>query len=232
MKFWVLILVLAFAPVGCATVGNTQAEPNPDPLIKVNQVVFKFNHFFDRLLLRPVAKVYVTIVPRFARSSVSRFFDNLGDINSSLNSFLQGKPKDGLSDLGRLAINTTIGVGGLLDPATKFGLAKHGEDFGQTFAVWGIPRGPYLVLPFFGPSTIEDAVGSPFNAYADPLRLLYPVGDRNSLYATRIVDQRAALLRVESAMFGNQYIFIRDAYLQRRNFLIHDGKVKDTFDDF
>ena len=174
----------------------------------------------------------MTIVPRFIRGGVSRFFENLDDVNSSLNSFLQGKPGAGFTDLGRVAINTTIGLGGLFDPATGMGLHKHEEDFGQTFAVWGIPRGPYLELPFLGPSTFEDAFGRPFNSYADPLRYLYPVDHRNRLYVTRIIDGRASLLPAESAVFGDEYIFYRDAYLQRRNYLIHDGKVKDTFDDF
>lgn len=232
MRSVVLILLLVIAPLASAANSSTANNPYPDPLIKINRVTSKFNNFFDRILLRPVAKTYVTVVPRFLRSRVASFFNNLSDVNSSLNSFLQGKPKDGFRDLGRLAINSTIGIGGLFNPAGAIGLPDHEEDFGQTFAVWGIPRGPYLVLPFLGPSTLEDAIGTPLNGLADPLRYLYPIDTRNQLFLTRIVDERAALLPAESAVFGNKYIFYRDAYLQHRNYLIHDGKVKDTFGNF
>ncbi|HKI75170.1 MAG TPA: VacJ family lipoprotein, partial [Pseudomonadales bacterium] len=178
-------------------------------------------------------KVYSKVIPAFARHGVKRFFENLGDVNSSVNSFLQGKPREGITDLGRVVVNSTIGVGGLFDPATSMGLKDHDEDFGQTFAVWGIPRGPYLELPFLGPSTLEDAFGKPFNTYADPLTYLYPARDRNTLMVLRVINDRAALLPMEGAVFGDEYIFYRDAYLQRRNYLIKDGKVKDTFgDDF
>ena len=233
MKSAVLILLLAFAPLAMAADNSANnAGATPDPLMKVNRVTQKFNDFFDKILLKPVAKVYQKVVPAFVRGRVSRFFGNLSDINSSLNSFLQGKPKEGFIDLGRVVVNTTAGIGGLFDPATAIGLHEHQEDFGQTFAVWGIPRGPYLVLPFLGPSTVEDAFGRPFNSYVDPVRLLYPVDDRNTLYGMRIIEARASLLSAESMVFGDKYIYYRDAYLQRRNYLIHDGKVKDSFGDF
>lgn len=233
MKVVVLILLLALAPLASAAdPGNAGGGTNPDPLIKINRVTNKFNDFLDKILLRPVAKAYVTVVPSFVRARVTHFFGNLADVNSSLNSFLQGKPKDGFRDLGRIVMNTTVGIGGLFDPAGAVGLADHDEDFGQTLAVWGVPRGPYLVLPLLGPSTLEDAIGSPLNSLVDPLRWLYPVPQRNGLYLLHAVDERASLLPMESAVFGDKYIFYRDAYLQRRNYLIHDGKVKDTFDNF
>lgn len=229
----VAILVLAQSAWAADENGDDAATPNPDPWMKVNRATHKFNHFFDKILLRPAAKVYTTIVPRFARHGVTRFFENLGDVNSSLNCFLQGKPREGFTDIGRIAINSTIGIGGLFDPATAMGLKDQDEDFGQTFAVWGLPRGPYVELPFLGPSTLEDAFGRPFNTYVDPVTHLYPVSHRNSLYALRVVSDRAALIPMESAVFGDEYIFYRDAYLQHRNFVIKDGKVKDTFgDDF
>lgn len=232
MKSVVLIILLVLAPLAQAADDNNPPPKNPDPLIKVNRVTHKFNHVFDKILLKPAAKVYRFLVPRFVRNRVSSFFGNLSDINSSLNSFLQGKPKEGFRDIGRLAINTTFGIGGLFDPATSMGLQQQPEDFGQTFAVWGIPRGPYLELPFLGPSTFEDALGRPFDSYVYPVRRLYPVSHRNVLYGLDILDTRTKLLPLESTVFGDEYIFYRDAYLQRRNYLINDGKVKDTFDDF
>lgn len=236
MKSVVLMLLLVMPLLGCATDNgadnNGPPLKNPDPLIKVNRVTHKFNHVFDKILLKPAAKVYRFLIPKFFRNRVSHFFSNLSDVNSSLNAFLQGKPKEGFRDIGRLAINSTFGIGGMFDPATSMGLQQQQEDFGQTFAVWGIPRGPYIELPFLGPSTVEDAFGRPFDSYVYPVRYLYPVAHRNVLYGLDVLDTRVKLLPLDATVFGDEYIFYRDAYLQRRNYLINDGKVKDTFDDF
>ncbi|MEX2327201.1 MAG: MlaA family lipoprotein, partial [Pseudomonadales bacterium] len=134
-------------------------------------------------------------------------------------------------DLVRIGINSTMGLGGLFDPASNVGLARHNEDFGQTFSVWGAPRGPYLVLPFLGPSTLTDAIGRPFDSALDPVRYYHPVDHRNTLFALDQVRGRAQLLSAEQAVFGDKYLFYRDAYLQRRNYLINDGRVKQDFDD-
>ena len=232
MKHLLIIALLLLAPAVHAADDGNQGETR-DPWQGLNRVTHKFNHVLDRFLLLPVAKVYKTVAPGFVQAGTRRFFDNLDDIDNAVNDLLQGKPSDAFGDIGRLAINTTIGVGGWFDPATKFGLKKHEEDFGQTLSVWGVPRGPYLVLPFLGPSTVTDAVGRPFDAVLNPVRYLYPVDHRNTLYGTSLISTRASLLSAESAVFGDEYIFYRDAYLQRREFLIHDGKVKDPFaDDF
>tara|TARA_R110002073_G_scaffold14926_7_gene59973 strand:+ start:12428 stop:13114 length:687 start_codon:yes stop_codon:yes gene_type:complete len=203
-----------------------------DPWMGLNKRTQALNDTADRWVLKPVANTYVKVVPSFARYSVSNVFSNLGDVSNSANNFLQGKPLKGVSDLGRIVINTTLGLGGLFDPASGLGLTKHNESFGQTLSVWGVPAGPYLVLPLLGPSTLTDTVSRPFDSALDPLRYLHPVDHRNRTYGLVVVDQRAALLGAEGAIFGDRYIFLRDAYLQRRNYLVNDGQVKDDFDDF
>ena len=211
---------------------GSNAFANEDPWMGFNQKVQGFNDKADRYFLKPVAKGYEAVLPQFARNSVNNFFSNLDDVTNAVNNTLQGKPLAGVSDVGRIAINTTLGIGGLFDPASGLGLAKHNESFGQTLSVWGVPKGPYLVLPLLGPSTLTDALSRPVDSRLDPVRYLHPVDHRNRSMALRLLDQRAALLKAEDAMFGDRYIFLRDAYLQRRNYLVNDGQVKDDFDDF
>jgi len=163
---------------------------------------------------------------------VGNVFSNLDDVANGVNNLLQGKPLKSLSDLGRILTNTSLGLGGLFDPASGFGLIKHNESFGQTLSVWGVPAGPYLVLPLLGPSTLTDVVSRPFDSRLGPLRYLHPVDHRNLTYGLRLVDQRGSLLAAESLVFGDRYVFLRDAYLQRRNYLVNDGEVEDDFDDF
>lgn len=206
-------------------------ERDPDPWQGLNRLTHKFNDIADRYVMKPVARGYKAVVPRFARTGVRNFFGNLGDVNIAANNFLQGKVGDGLEDIARIGINSTMGLGGLFDPASKVGLAKHNEDFGQTFSVWGVPRGPYLVLPLLGPSTLTDAMGRPFDSTLDPLLYYHPVDHRNRLLVLDSVRLRAELLAAEQAVFGDLYIFYREAYLQRRTFLINDGRVSHDFDD-
>ena len=140
---------------------------------------------------------------------------------------------DGISDVARVLVNSTIGIGGLLDPATGLGLIDHEEDWGQTFAKWGVPAGRYFVIPGLGPSTVRNTAARFFDGSTNPLRYLYPVRHRNSLYALRALQDRANLLTVDGVVFGDKYIFYRDAYLQRREYLENDGEVIDPFaDDF
>lgn len=227
MKFVLMTLLFLASPAVLAE------EDNPDPLEGINRVTYKFNDAADRVLLKPAARGYRAITPQPVRRGVGNFFSNLDDVNNAVNNLLQGKVGDSMSDMVRLTVNTTIGVGGLFDPATAFGVTKNEEDFGQTFSVWGVPRGPYLVIPFLGPSTITDTVSRPFNSALDPVRYLYPVDHRNVLMGVRLIDQREGLLNAEGAVFGDRYLFIRDAYLQRRDYLINDGQVSDPFaDDF
>lgn len=209
-----------------------EQEPNVDPWQGINQQTFAVNEGLDRILVKPVARTYTTVVPGFARQGVNNFFSNVGDVSNGVNNLLQGKPLRALSDLGRIVINSTLGLGGLFDPASGIGLRKHNESFGQTLSVWGVPKGPYVVMPFLGPSTLTDAIARPLEATLDPVRYLYPVDHRNTLLGVRLLDQRAGLLAAESVVFGDRYLFLRDAYLQRREFLVNDGQVEDDFDDF
>ncbi|MFT7219458.1 MAG: phospholipid-binding lipoprotein MlaA [Candidatus Azotimanducaceae bacterium] len=202
-----------------------------DPLETVNRKVHGFNQVLDRHLLRPVARGYDRVLPLPAKKGVNNFFGNLGDISDGVNNLLQGKMGSGISDLGRVLINSTIGIGGIFDPATGMGLEDHSEDFGQTLAVWGVPRGPYVVLPGMGPSSLRNVFTRAVDSRLNPLRYYYPVSDRNILRGLDLVNTRARLLAVEGVVFGDEYLFFRDAYLQRRAFLEKDGRVEDSFDD-
>lgn len=228
MKWFYLVCAMAYSGIVWA-----EADVDPDPWQGLNRAIHEFNETADKYFLKPVARGYDKVTPNFVRRGVGNFFSNLDDVDNLVNNLLQGKVGAGASDLARLVVNTTIGLGGILDPASSMGLEKHEEDFGQTFSVWGLPRGPYLVIPFLGPSTVTDALGRPVNSVLDPLIYLHPVDHRNRLIFTRVVDDRATLLSAERAVFGDRYIFIRDAYLQRRDYLINDGEVDDPFaDDF
>ncbi len=245
MKMWSgALLLLIFCslvfPVGNAVAAGSAARPVQehaegvsDPFEKLNRRIQRVNDFADKVILKPVAKGYQNVVPGFMRNSVGNFFGNLEDVGDGVNNLLQGKPVDGIKDFLRVTINTTIGLGGLFDPARKMGLVDHEEDFGQTLAVWGMPPGPYLVLPFFGPANIRDGIARPVDSSVDPLRYLYPVSDRNVLYGVRQIHNRADLIAAESVIFGDRYVFFREAYSQRRTYLVKDGEVEDAFgDDF
>ena len=209
------------------------AIADEDPFESVNRGMQTVNDTADRLLIRPIAVGYDKNMPVPVRRLTSNFFGNLIDVGDGVNNLLQGKPKDAVNDVGRVLVNTTIGIGGLFDPATAMGIADHDEDFAQTLAVWGVPRGAYIVLPFFGPSTIRDLFGRSVDVTYDPLRHYYPVSHRNTLFAYSMINTRAAFLGADSVVFGDRYIFFRDAYLQRREFLEKDGMVEDPFgDDF
>lgn len=201
-----------------------------DPLQGYNRLMFSVNDTLDKYALKPVAQGYKFVVPDFAEQGVSNFFDNLGEIGNFVNNALQGKFADAGNDLGRFAINSTIGLFGLLDVASEFGMPEHDEDFGQTLGVWGVGSGPYVVLPLLGPSTVRDTVGLVGDYATDPVTYVDDQGDKNALIITRVIDTRSRLLASEQLISGDKYSFIRDAYLQRREFLIKDGAVTE-FDD-
>ncbi|MEM7219191.1 MAG: VacJ family lipoprotein [Pseudomonadota bacterium] len=222
-----LTLVIA-APV--------HAESNPDPFERLNRGMFAFNDAIDRGALKPLARGYNFIVPKFLRAGISNVLSNVGTPLVAVNQLLQGKPGLAGQDLGRFVINTTLGMGGLLDPATPSGLPAHTEDFGQTLRVWGVPAGPYLVAPFMGGSTATAGFGNIVSGFVSPIRLLQNNDQRISAIALTVVDARARLLQVETLVSGDRYLFIRDAYLQRREFLVNDGKMEadpflDEFDE-
>jgi phospholipid-binding lipoprotein MlaA len=196
----------------------------------LNRRVQSFNDFADRWVLKPVAKGYKAITPRLVRQGIGNFFNNLGYPLVAVNGFLQGKFSQGASDTGRFIVNTTLGIGGLFDPASGAGLKAHDEDFGQTFGKWGAGPGPYLVLPFLGPSDIRDGIGAGFTFAAQPMQFV--IDDERTRYtlnAVNAVQTRAGLLDAEQLISGDRYLFLRDAYLQRREYLIQDGNVEDTF---
>lgn len=217
----VIILTLAFSVGGCAAT-------NPkDPFERFNRAMFTFNDTLDQAAVKPAAKVYREILPDFVQTGIGNFFGNLGDAWTGVNNFLQGKVADGLSDVMRIAVNTTMGLGGVIDIGSEAGLVKHKEDFGQTLGKWGVKAGPYIVLPVLGPSTLRDTIATPLDLTADPWQHKYPVFWRNTGTVVRLVDQRAAVLDasnlVEEAAL-DRYEFIRDAYLQRRESKIRDGE--------
>ena len=203
-----------------------------DPWEPVNRPIFKFNDWTDKYMLRPLASGYSKVVPRFMRRGVSNVFDNIGTPAVALNQLLQGKPRKSLSDTGRFFVNTTLGLGGLFDVATQVGLDEHEEDFGQTFGVWGAGGGNYVVLPFRGSSNVRDSVGLVFDTLVNPLRFISHSETRAAAVALSVIDLRAELLGVDQLVVGERYVFFRDAYEQRRDFVILDGRVdEDSFDD-
>lgn len=220
------VLVLS----GCATTAN-----NPqDPLEGYNRAVFSFNDAVDRTVLKPTATAYKKVVPGFAQTGVNNFFGNLSDAWSSVNNFLQGKGEDGATDFGRFALNSTFGVLGLFDIASEAGMPKHNEDFGQTLGKWGVPSGPYLMLPLLGPSTVRDTAALPADFAGDIWKYKDPTNVRNIGAAVRIVDKRAVLLDASSLMEEaalDRYEFLRDGYLQRRQSQVYDGDVPRQADD-
>lgn len=224
-------LALALAS-GCATVSG---PPNPkDPWEGYNRSMYEFNDTADRYVLKPVAQGYQKVTPGFVQAGVSNFFDNIQDLSTGLNNLLQGKFTDGASDLGRLVVNSTLGILGLWDVATPMGLEKHNEDFGQTLGWWGVPSGPYFIIPLFGPSTARDAPAR----YVDPSfaynRRIGDVAARNALYGLDIVRTRAGLLGAEKVLDEaalDKYSFTRDAWLQRRRNMVFDGRPPKDPDD-
>jgi phospholipid-binding lipoprotein MlaA len=206
---------------------ETQAEAARDPLEGFNRAIYTFNDKFDRYLAKPVAQGYRYVVPGFARKGVSNFFSNLHDPVIMVNNLLQGKFAAAASDLGRFLANSTIGVAGLFDVASDMGLDKHDEDFGQTLAVWGVGDGPYVVLPFLGPSTARDTVGLVPDWELYPLTFMEEHSTSDKLILLEFINRRSQLLDagdiLEQAAGEDPYVFVREAFFQRRKNLIYDG---------
>lgn len=205
---------------GCAT---TQ---RPDPLESLNRATFAFNEKVDQYVIAPPARVYRDTVPSVVRKGVTNFFNNLRDAWSAINLMLQGRPADGIQDAMRFSVNTVLGFGGLLDWGREIGLQPHYEDFGQTLGRWGVGPGAYLVLPILGPSTLRDTAALPLDFKASVELYVDDIPVRNSLIGLRIVNTRADLLSASQLLEDialDKYLFVRDAYLQRRRSLIYDG---------
>lgn len=223
MRISKLAMIVATAGLlgGCATSGNPK-----DPIEGFNRAMFGFNEGLDKVIIKPVATGYEAVIPSPLQTGVANFFSNIADLMIGVNNLLQGKPAQAASDAGRVLVNTTMGFLGIIDVASSMGMEKHEEDVGQTFGRWGMTDGAYVVLPFFGPRTARDTIGLAFDVYTDPVAHVDHIPSRNVLLATRLISDRAELLKadkiIEEAAL-DKYSYVRDAYLQRRRSLIHDG---------
>ena len=219
-----LLAFLSLTICACSTTGSRTSDAR-DPLEPINRVAHQFNEDLDRALLRPVARGYHRIVPEPVQIGVSNVFFNAKYPVTMVNNALQGKFVPAFSDLGRITLNTTLGLGGLFDPATAAGLERYDEDFGQTLGAWGVPSGIYVVVPFLGPYTLRDGIGSIVDDFAEPRSYLEDDSTRYGLWAGDKFDRRVRLLDADAVLdrTGDSYAFIRSAYLQRREFLVKDG---------
>jgi phospholipid-binding lipoprotein MlaA len=230
MRLAAALLTGASLLAGCASLPPGSTPDPKDPFERYNRAAFSFNDAIDKALLKPISQGYKAVMPSFVQRGITNFFANLSDIPTFVNDVLQGKGTMAATHLGRLAINTTFGLGGVMDVATPMGLERQREDFGQTLGKWGLGSGPYVVLPLLGPSSVRDALALPADFYLDPVHHVADVPWRNSLAATRIVQRRASFLEAEKTLKSielDPYLFMRDAYLSRRRSLIYDGDPPD-----
>lgn len=218
-----ILCVLAIFLTGCASTGAHK----DDPWEGWNRGVYKFNKVIDDNIARPLTVGYKAVTPDIVEEGISNIFSNIGDIPNFINNLLQGKVGDSFSDLGRLLINSTVGIAGIWDPASAMGLEKHDEDFGQTLGAWGVDSGPYVMLPLLGPSTLRDTVAYPFDREMDLLSYI----DHDLTYyeakTLELLDKRASLMPLEEQLkdVNDEYAFIRDVYLQNREFKVLDGDI-------
>ena len=210
---------------------NIISDEVNDPFEEFNRKTFEFNENVDEKILKPVAKFYSNFPPKI-KNGVTNFFNNLEDVETSINQLLQGKPKKSINDISRFIINSTIGLAGFIDVASKIGLERHEEDFGQTLAVWGVGSGPYIMLPGLGPSTLRDTLSRPVSSFSS---ITFHMTDTDVNIALKTIDAietRERLLDVESLLSGDKYSFVKDAYIQSINYEIKDGiNVEDDFVD-
>ena len=221
------LLALVLLSTGCAT--GPHANPK-DPLEPMNRKIAVFNDTLDDNVLKPVATGYRDYTPQFFQTGVSNFFRNLSDVLSTVNNGLQLKGHDTAESFMRVTVNTIFGIYGIFDVATPIGLERHPEDFGQTLGYWGVPDGPYLVLPIFGPSTVRDASMLPLELSLDPVSNHSVAAERDVAVVTRIIDRRATLLKTTSLLSDaaiDKYSFTRDGYLQFRRNQVYDGNPPD-----
>lgn len=228
MRFYErLIATSVLSLLSLAVVADENIEV--DPWEGFNRSMFSFNETLDRYALKPVAQGYKAVTPDIIETGVSNFFGNLADVGSIFNNVLQLKGEAAAQDFSRVVFNSIFGLGGVLDVATPYGLPEHKEDFGQTLGYWGVESGPYLVLPLLGPSNIRDGISKIPDSMVDPVGEVNPIRTRNQLSALRIIDSRAELFAAEELLSGDRYSAMRDAYMQRREFLVNDGEL--SFDD-
>ena len=218
MNRFILILLLSFPIFG---------EEINDPFEDLNRDIFIFNEKLDEKLLKPAALTYRKVTPQFARTGVTNFFNNLEEIDTTINQVLQGEIKYAFNDAGRFVINTTVGLFGLIDVASKMGLEKHEEDFGQTLGVWGFDSGPYIMIPFLGPSNPRDLLSRPISSFLSGTFAMEDNDVKITLVGIDALETRERLLDAETLMIGDKYIFVKDAYIQSREYEINNGSTED-----
>jgi len=223
-----LCLVLLFLTAGCA---STENRANVDPFEGVNRMVFAFNDGLDRRILAPVARGYNRVTPTFMQRGIRNFFANLYDLNGAVNAVLQGQFREVAENGGRFIVNSTVGMAGFVDVATQMGISPYRTDFGHTLAIWGFEPGPYLMVPFLGPRTVRSGAGTLFDTVAS-LQWQLERNTGYALFALEVIDNRAAIEPAADLITGDRYIFVRDAYLQQREYFVTGGAVVDTFSDF
>ena len=218
MHRFLLILLLSFPIFG---------EEINDPFEDLNRDIFIFNEKLDEKLLKPAALTYRKVTPQFARTGVTNFFNNLEEIDTTINQVLQGEIKYAFNDAGRFVINSTIGLFGLIDVASKMGLEKHEEDFGQTLGVWGFDSGPYIMIPFLGPSNPRDLLSRPISSFLSGTFAMEDNDVKITLVGIDALETRERLLDAETLIIGDKYIFVKDAYVQSREYEINNGSTED-----
>ena len=221
----VIYLLIIFSSI------SVVSEEVNDPFEEINRKTYAFNEKLDEILVKPIAETYSKAPPKI-KNGVTNFFNNLEEVDTFINQLLQGKPKKSLNDLTRFIINTTIGIGGFIDVASKMGLQRHEEDFGQTLAVWGVSEGPYIMLPFLGPSTLRDTVSRPVSSFLSVSFHMTETDVNIALKSIDALETRERLLDVESLLSGDKYSFVKDAYIQSIMYEVKDGiNVDDSFVD-
>ena len=218
MHRFLLILLLSFPIFG---------EEINDPFEDLNRDIFIFNEKLDEKLLKPAALTYRKVTPQIARTGVTNFFNNLEEIDTTINQVLQGEIKYAFNDAGRFVINSTIGLFGLIDVASKMGLEKHEEDFGQTLGVWGFDSGPYIMIPFLGPSNPRDLLSRPISSFLSGTFAMEDNDVKLTLVGIDALETRERLLDAETLIIGDKYIFVKDAYIQSREYEINNGSTED-----
>ena len=217
----------------CLAVGMTPALANDDPFESLNREILEFNDAADAAILRPIAVAYDETVPTPIRRGLMNAYDNLSDVNAAVNALLQGRPGYAMKNTGRVVLNTTFGLLGVIDVASDMGIEPYETDFGHTLARWGAPEGPYVMVPFLGPRTFRSGIGDITDSFMSAND--YVFDDDLITWGSRgwrALEYRADLLEAEDLITGDRYVFIRDAYLQNREALVNDGVVEDTFSVF
>lgn len=224
MKKLIPFLLFAFF-----IIAEEEKNVDADPFEDINRVVFNVSDSLDEVLLKPTAEIYSEYTPLFLKDSVTNFFYNIAEIDTVINQLLQGKPKLAAQDSLRFLINTTIGIGGIFDIATRMGLSRHDEDFGQTLGYWGVPAGSYVFVPFVGPSTVRDLFGIPLSWYVSGSFAIEDEKTKIVFSSLDVIETRERILAAENLIVGDKYEFVKDVFLQSREHSVQDGEVEDEF---